>query len=197
VSGIVAIVLAAGGSARLGEAKQLVKYRGKTLIRHAAEQALAAGCSPVIVILGAKANECAAELDGESVHLAHNPDWKSGMASSIRAGLEALDRSGSSADAVLFTLCDQPLVTADILEKIIEAHRASGARIVASAYGGTLGVPALFSRELFPELLALQGDEGARRVIAAHGDQVVIIANECAAFDIDTPEDRAHLSGDH
>ena len=196
MSQVAAVVLAAGGSARLGDAKQLLPYRGRALVRHAAEVAVEAGCHPTIVVLGANADACSTELRGLPVEMAVNPSWSTGIASSIHVGLDAIQRCGTPVDAVLFTLCDQPHVSSGILREILQRRADCGARIVASAYEGTLGVPALFAKELIPQLLALHGDEGARRVIAAHGDEVVAIANRGAAFDIDTPADRGRMAAD-
>jgi molybdenum cofactor cytidylyltransferase len=193
VSGIAAIVLAAGGSTRLGETKQLLKFQGRSLVRHAAEVALDAGCTPTIVVLGANAVACSSEVRNLPVLVTINPDWSTGMASSIHVGLEALQESGAMVDAVLFTLCDQPLILAESLRTIMERHRNSGARIVASSYENSLGVPALFAKDLFSDLLSLQGDAGARRVIAAHIGEVIAVSNDAAALDIDTPEDRAGM----
>jgi molybdenum cofactor cytidylyltransferase len=160
------IVLAAGFSRRLGHPKQLVVYEGETLIRRAAR--IAGEVGEVIVVTTPEF----ANIDSPVVI---NNKADEGMASSIRAGVAACD------DDVLITLCDQPRVTADHLRALIAAN----APIAATAYSGTLGVPAYFAREFRDELLALRGDHGAKRIIEAHRDVVVAIPFADAAFDVD------------
>src|SRR6476661_1956002 len=104
----VALLLAAGGSSRLGEPKQLIKYEGKSLLRRAADCALAAGCNETIVVLGAAAEACTRELEGLPVRVVINEAWERGMSSSIGAGMSALEQIQPAAEAVLITLCDQP-----------------------------------------------------------------------------------------
>ena len=172
----VAVVLAAGASRRLGRSKQLLPFAGEPLVRRAARVALEAGCDETIVVFNAP--EVAAVLDGLPVKLVHNADAAEGIASSIRAAVEA---AGSA--RILFTLCDQPLVTAAHLRALI----AAPSPIAASGYAGIAGVPAVFAPEFREELLALRGDCGARSVIEAQREQVAVIPCEAAHLDIDTP----------
>jgi molybdenum cofactor cytidylyltransferase len=160
------IVLAAGFSRRLGHPKQLVVYQGETLIRRAAR--IAAEVGDVIVVTTPQF----ANIDFPGVI---NSEADEGMASSIRAGVAACD------DDVLITLCDQPRVTADHLRALVAAN----APIAATAYNGTLGVPAYFARQFRDELLSLRGDQGAKRIIEAHQDVVAAIPSADAAFDVD------------
>jgi len=188
------VVLAAGGSSRLGRPKQLLPFRGRTLLRHAVEVAVEAARAPtagesvddpaIVVVLGADAERMRAELHGLPVEVAVNADWAGGLSSSVRAGLGAAGDAGG----VLFVAADQPFVTADLLRRVVAAFRA-GAPIVACAYAGTLGVPALFDRTLFGELASLEGDAGARRVIEGHRDVVRVVAFERGAADVDSPGD--------
>ncbi len=189
---VAAIVLAAGGSTRMGHPKQLARFRGRSLIRTACEAAVEAGANPVVAVLGAKAEVCEAELAGLPVKAARNEQWQSGMASSITTGLDALASTGEPAEAVLICLCDQPCVTADTLGALMRAYR-SGARIVASAYNGTFGAPAIFHSEFFGALRALRGDEGARKLFHDFADETVGVAHPSAAFDVDTAEDYKRL----
>lgn len=184
------ILLAAGASRRLGSAKQLLRFRGRSLLRHAAETALAASCRPVVVVLGAENELLGPELAGLPLQTVFNPHWTEGVASSIRAGMEAV-----TTDAVLLTLCDQPLVTAEMINQIVRRHRRERAPIVASEYEGTLGVPALFSREFFPELAALKGDAGAKKILLKYADQAARAPMPEAAFDVDRMEQAALLAG--
>jgi molybdenum cofactor cytidylyltransferase len=191
-------VLAAGGSRRLPGPKQLLRFGGVTLLRHAARTAVAAGCGPVYVVLGAAslAKQLRFELVDLAVHVVENARWKEGMSSSIRAGVEALERSGAP-DAVLLMTCDQPYVTAAHLEQLVATFRETHAPAVASEYAGTVGVPALFGRALFAELKALEHDQGAKRILERHLLDVGRIPFEPGAVDIDTPEDVSKLSGGH
>lgn len=187
------VILAAGASRRLGMPKQLALYRGQTLLGHAVATALAAGSGSVVVVLGAGADPLGREVTGPGVRVVANPDWATGMASSVRSGVAAVEEAVPDAGAILFTVCDQPLVTADLLEAITREHRA-GHDLVAASYGETVGVPALFSRRYLAELAALTGDEGARRVLARHADLVRAIPFPDAALDVDTPADLARLA---
>lgn len=188
------IVLAAGASSRMGEPKQLLRYGGETLLGRALRAALETRCRPVVVVLGAGAEALRAEVDVTDALVVFNETWAEGMGSSIRAGLSALRAATSeTADAVVVLLCDQPFVTSDIIVRLVETYIARRALLVASAYESrgrrTLGAPALFSRALFPELMALNGPEGAKRIIQRHTADAVCVETQSAAFDVDTPDD--------
>ncbi len=188
------IVLAAGASRRLGTPKQLLLYGGKSLLRCAAETALASSCQPVVVVLGAYRQSLASELEGLPVRIVENREWEQGMGSSIRVGMEALlTKPAAELEAVLLMLCDQPQVSAQTLNRLLDAHRSTDHPIVASEYGQTLGVPALFSRALFPELARLTGAEGAKQIIQRHRDQAIGVPCPEGLVDIDTPDDYARL----
>lgn len=185
------VILAAGASTRMGNAatpKQLLVYEGKTLIRRAAETALASVCRPVVVVLGANAVAVGAELE-LPVIVTRNSEWETGMGSSIRAGLEAVLAADTGVDAIVVLLCDQPFVTAELIDTLIERRRETGKTIVATEYGEARGVPALFARELFAELRGLSGHEGARQIIRKHADYTVVVPFAGGAIDIDTRDD--------
>ena len=196
MNAVPAIVLAAGGSTRLGRPKQLVQFRGRPLIRCAAEAALDSGCVPVVVVIGANASDCAVQLHGLPVRLAFNQTWHSGMASSIRTGLNAALSVNAMLDAALLCLCDQPYIRAATLHSIVAARQMHGARIVASEYAGSRGAPALFESSLFAELRALDAEDGARKLLAQFAGEIFAVSNAPAALDLDTPEDYARLCSD-
>jgi CTP:molybdopterin cytidylyltransferase MocA len=185
---VAGLLLAAGGSKRLGRPKQLVELDGKSLIVRAAEALIGAGCSPVVVVLGSEVEGSTAALAGLDLEIVINDEWESGMSSSIRAGM----RSIPDADAMLISLVDHPLVSSEDLRKLLAAFKEPGATIVASGYSGVSGVPALFSSVLFDVLKKLDGDKGARSVIQDSPD-VVTIELPNAAVDIDAASDLERL----
>ena len=193
---IAIIILAAGAASRMGRPKQLLKFEGETLLRRAARAALETGQRPIVVVLGSQANALLDELASLDVLSVVNQSWQEGMSSSIRCGLEralAASVTHDEIEAALLMLCDQPLVTSDVLRRLVDAHRIGPATLVAAEYEAgnekTLGVPAIFSRALFPELMVLNGAEGAKRIIARHRTETLVIPVPEAAFDIDTPAD--------
>ena len=192
ITGPVALLLlAAGASTRMGRPKQLLPYHGRTLLRHAAETAMASGCAPLVLVTGALHEELLAEIAGLPIQVIHNADWATGMASSIRAGLAALTDARPA--AVLIMLTDQPLVTPKLLRELMARQQQTQAPIVAAAYGDTLGVPAVFDHVLLPKLLQLQGQQGAGRLIASLGAAVGRVPFPAGLLDVDTPVDYARL----
>ena len=175
------VVLAAGASARLGRPKQLVAWRGETLVHRAARLALASEVGAVRLVTGHQAEAVAGAVADLPVTCLHNPRAAEGLASSLHRGLEGLDT------AVLLLTCDQPLLTAEHLRALVDTWRRTGAAAVASFYDGVPGVPALFSAPLLPELRALQGDQGARAVLRRHPVECVPLPG--GGVDVDTEED--------
>lgn len=180
---IAAAILAAGTSSRLGRAKQLLQLDGQSLIRRVARTVVDTQIERVLVIVGRDAAAIEAELYDLSVEIVVNSDWREGMASSVRVGVAA----AGEADALLLTPCDLPLLSVAHLRALIEQFERESTRIVASRYNETLSAPLVIARELWPELLELRGDVGARRVIARH--QAGFIEWPEGAFDVDTRED--------
>jgi molybdenum cofactor cytidylyltransferase len=184
---IAAILLAAGESRRFGAPKLLARWQGRPLLRHAALTALAAPVHEIIVVLGAFSARVAPALHGLPLTWTVNRRWQEGMSSSVRAGLRALRQE---VDGVIFLLADQPRVTPELLTTLIQRHHDTGAPIVAPRFAGRQGNPVLFARTYFPELMAVQGDQGGREVIRRHADAVVWLDLDPAiALDIDTPAD--------
>lgn len=188
-----AVVLAAGGSRRLGRPKQLLELRGEPLVRRAARIAAEAGFAPVIVVVGAEADAVGAALAGGSFAVVANEGWESGVASSIRRGIEALRAMRGDVEGALLATCDQPLVGPGHLAALAAAASSGAKAIAASSYGGTVGVPALFSRAIFDELLALEGDRGAKRVIARDEGRVACVEVPEGERDVDTEADWSAL----
>jgi len=185
---IAGLLLAAGGSSRLGRPQQLGEWEGKTLIRRAAETLIGAGCSPVVVVLGAEVDRSRHELEGLSVAVVVNASWEAGMGSSIAFGMLSLLALKPLPDAVLISLCDQPLVTEEKLHPFLDTYRRSKTDLIAAQYNDVAGVPALFSKALFPKLLNLKGDKGAREIIKNSPNAMTIPLPD-AGIDVDTTAD--------
>jgi molybdenum cofactor cytidylyltransferase len=182
-----AIVLAAGGSTRMGRPKLALPIRGAPMIRRAAQAALASRCREVIVVLGMNADIYRPLLHGLDVRLVVNPDPGEGMGSSIRTGVQAVS---PDAEGVVILLGDQPFVSAEVIDRLIETAQAERRRIVASAYRGTVGPPVYFDRAFFLELLTLEGDRGARSVIETYPKEgLALPLEDTAAVDIDSSQD--------
>lgn len=173
----------------MGRLKQLLPYNGRTLVRHSVEQALEAGFAPVIVVVGAEAGAVRASIAAQPVEIAENRAWQLGMGSSLAAGIARLQEIGSDAAAVAILLVDQPLVTADHLAQMRKLLLAGNGPAIAAEYGSTLGVPALFKREMFARLASLPPDAGARHLLRDSGLSVQAFPLPEAALDIDTPEE--------
>jgi len=192
IDNVYAIILAAGASSRLGSPKQLLEWRKRPLLEHAVVNARAVLGERVIVVLGAHAESIRTTVDLDGVSTIVNPDWLEGMASSIRAGVQALPES---ARAVLILLCDQPLINAAHIRNLLNGWQSAPARIVASQYYRSVGVPALFPAEFFGHLLALNGDRGAKLVLMEFENSLVKIPLPEAELDIDSAGDFERLTG--
>ena len=186
------IILAAGNSSRLGEPKQLLVFQNKTLLRHMAEVAVEIAGEKVIVVTGSSAALIENEVSGLPCQTVFNAHWQQGMASSIVKGIIALNESHSGIAGCMIAVSDQPFVTAEIFQNLV-AEADSGAAIVASSYGDTLGTPAFFSKSYFDQLLQLKGSEGAKKLILAHQANVRTVPFPLGTVDIDTQEDYKNL----
>jgi molybdenum cofactor cytidylyltransferase len=189
---IAAVILAAGGSLRLGRPKQLVRSGGRSLIRIAVEAATGAGCRPVVVVLGAAERPVRVALRGLDVRRVTNHAWSQGLAGSIRCGLLELRRDRPEPEAVVLMGCDQPKVSAEVIAGLISAYRGrrdSTFTAAACAYAGVLGTPALFARSEFGKLETLRGDRGAGGLLRADPGRVVAVDWHDGATDVDEPAD--------
>ncbi|MBB5754480.1 NTP transferase domain-containing protein [Prosthecomicrobium pneumaticum] len=193
---VAAVILAAGLGSRMGgPTKQLATIGGVPLVRRAAEAARASGVDEIVVVLGHRGEAVRAALGGLAVRFADNPDYAAGLSTSLRAGIAAL--AGGAADGALVMLADMPAISAEVIDRLIAAFDpAAGRMIVLPTAEGRRGNPVLWSRSFFPDLLAIQGDTGARHLIGAHADAVAEVEiGAAAALDIDTPEALAAAGG--
>jgi len=189
-----AVILAAGGSSRFGQPKQLLPFRGKTLIRTIIDAACEAGCSPVVVVIGSNGETIHPEVAHANVLEVRNTNWQRGIGSSIRSGVQALTDHAPDVQAILLLVCDQPAVNAPFIERLFATREATKKDIVASSYADTAGVPAIFNRSLFKELLAIGDESGAKSIILQNPGRVAQFAFPEGAIDIDTWEDWEELN---
>lgn len=197
---IAGIVLAAGLSRRMGQSKVLMKVGRRAIIRYVVESVLAGGVDAVWVVTGPDVEPIEAALAGLEVQLVVNPAPEEGQAGSVRTGIAALPES---VEAVLIALGDQPLMPPSIIPALLAARRTSPKLIVAPRYRDGQGNPVVFRREIFPELLRLTGDQGARPIIQQEPARVEWVELDLPMPpDVDTPDDyekiRASLrAGNH
>ena len=187
---VAGIVLAAGGSNRLGRPKQLLEWHSEAMVRKVALTALDAGLSPVIVVIGAYREEVQAVLANLPVDLIYNPDWMSGQSTSLAAGLRGLP---NDAGAAIFLLADQPQAPATLARSLVERHTETLAPIIVPLVDGQRGNPVLFDRQTFPDLLGLQGDTGGRALFSRYPVAWLPWHDARLLLDIDTPEDYQSL----
>ncbi|HET8524387.1 MAG TPA: nucleotidyltransferase family protein [Thermomicrobiales bacterium] len=186
------VILAAGSSTRLGRPKQLLVLHGEPLLRHVVRNAIASNLDDVVLVLGCDAEHIADAIGEWGQRVVINPDYADGQSTSLRHGLANID---PQAEAVLFLLGDQPGVTPAIINAVLARFRETGGPIVAPTYGGTRGNPILFSRQFFPDLARITGDQGARAIVRAHQNDVVTVpvSDGQPPQDVDTDADYAAL----
>lgn len=185
------LVPAAGASTRLGQPKQLVKLGGRPALHRVVANAVAIAGHSVTVVIGAHARELTHLLGHSPASVILNRDWQEGMASSIRRGMAALP---AGCEAVMILLGDQVAVTVDDLKRLVSAWKEQDGVIASATYERHAGVPAIFPRICFSELIELRGDSGARLVIERNNYRLVRVPMPNAAIDLDTPEDLAALT---
>ena len=186
------IILAAGASTRLGEPKQNLLFRGKTLLNHAIEVAILSDCKPIIIVTGAATSVLDKGRKTE-IHEVNNPSWQNGIASSISLGVSYLQEKAPDINEIIIMVCDQPYVTSTLLNQLISEKHTSGKRIIASSYQDTLGTPVLFDKLYFDMLSSLKGEEGAKRIIYQNLADVSSIPFREGYIDVDTKDDYKNL----
>lgn len=191
-SGVCALLLAAGEGRRYGRLKQLETLQGVSLVRRAAQATLDCGLD-LTVVGGAEAAAVRAELEGLPLQFVHNADWLRGIGSSIARGVRALQQRQPDAAAVLILLADQALIGSEELRTMLRLHEAQPTRLIVADHGDAFGPPCLFPADCRAALAQLDGDAGARSVVAQHRDRLMRIAMPAAAFDVDTPDDLARI----
>ena len=182
-------MLAAGASSRLGKPKQLLCYKGTTLLKHAVQLAVEAALNPIVVVLGSNAGLLGKEIEDSKAIIVINEAWEEGMASSIRTGLQKMLEMEPAINTVIIMVCDQPYVTVKLLQDLIAKHIETGKQIIASNYKNNLGTPALFHKSIFSELMQLRGDTGAKKILKNHPEWVAAIDFPMGEIDIDTEND--------
>lgn len=184
---VAGVLLAAGTSSRMGRNKMLFELNGESVLRGAARRALAAGLSPLLVVLGHEAEKSRPELDGLPCHIVINPQYEQGINSSLKAGISAVP---AEARAAVVMLADMPFVTPEMISGLIDRYRSSEAPLVISDYEGVNAPPMLYDRGLFEELLAMTGEGCGRQVVKRHrGEAEVLAWPPSALADIDVPAD--------
>jgi molybdenum cofactor cytidylyltransferase len=187
------LIIAAGQSKRLGTPKQLLMYEGKSLINRLIEIVKEAGTFPVTLVLGASAESIRAQLIHTDLSIILNDAWEEGMASSIRIGLTNLVQTSPALDGVMILVCDQPFISVEKIQSLLALQRESNLPIAACYYANILGTPAVFHRSIFPELLNLKGDVGAKTIIKNKGSAVTKLQVDQGVIDIDTMNDYEQL----
>ena len=187
---IAIIVLAAGASTRLGAPKQLLKYNGITLLRRTVETVLLSKTKSVHMVFGFEAEKMQLEIAGLPVDVVVNPNWRRGISTSIRSGILSLE---PNIDAAIIALCDQPKLSTDILNTLIDTYTSTRAPVVTCKYAGTIGVPAMFDHRIFTELLSLEGNLGAKKIIERYMKERIEIDFLGGEIDIDTIADQKQI----
>jgi molybdenum cofactor cytidylyltransferase len=185
------IILAAGSSSRMGEPKQLMKFKSKTFLQHIVEEAKEANLNPVICVTGYQSDQISKAIIGMNVTIVYNEQWSEGMGTGISAGINQLLLS--DVDSVILAVSDQPYVSSGLFAKMLTLKDMSGKKIVASSYAGTLGTPVLFDKEYFNQLKSLHGNQGAKNIVKLNMPDVCPVEFEKGRIDIDTKEDYENL----
>ncbi|MBD1387552.1 nucleotidyltransferase family protein [Mucilaginibacter rigui] len=186
------VILAAGSSSRMGTPKQNLYIGRHTLLQRMVQAATAASDS-VLVILGANFDALAATINDTNAGILYNKDWALGMGSSIKLAVSHIQLKHTNTDTIVFMVCDQPYVNAELLKKLIITAGKVKEEIIACSYNGIMGVPVVFKKRYFSELLTLNGKEGAKKILEQHMEDVYTVPFPLGSVDIDTEEDYNNL----
>ena len=187
---IAIVVLAAGGSKRMGTAKQALPWGNSTLIEHVIQMAIKTPANEVLVVLGANSELVSTSIKQYAISILQNENWELGLGTSISKAINHILYSKPELNGVLFILADQPFITSDYLKTMIQNFESNNNRIIASSYSeGDYGVPVLFSSIYFSELSELKGDHGAKDVLRKYKSQIVVLAPPNINVDLDTQAD--------
>jgi len=184
-----AVILAAGAASRLGAAKMLLPYSDKTILEHIVKEVQALNPVSICLVTGKYTDQIKSSMNFTGVELLDFPDWELGMAASIKFGLKSILAKLPSIDAILFVVSDQPFLDRLVLNSMINAFQASAKGIVAARYQLQNGTPVIFHRSYFEQILQLQGDKGAKKIVDQHLSDLVTVDFPLGAMDIDTQED--------
>ncbi len=180
---------------RLGMPKQLLPFKGRTLIENVVDEAISASLNPVVIVTGYDASKIKNLLLNKPVYIQYNEAWKTGMASGIVCGLRALHNVDANTESVILAVCDQPYICADLFRQMVKQQQQSGKNIVACGYAGTRGVPVLYSSKYFHQLQQLRGEGGTKKLLQRFEDDVAVVDFPPGAIDIDTMADYEKLLG--
>jgi molybdenum cofactor cytidylyltransferase len=188
------IILAAGASRRMGRPKQLLEIEGENLLNRVIRMAKASDFEAVSVVVGAHIELILPEIDSTGVEVFLNPDWESGMSSTLACGLKHTLRAFPELESVLILLVDQPFITVELINRFLIIYQTEHPKLIAARYADVHGVPALFDKSLFPDLLGQQGQAGARKLIKAYEKELVAVDFPEGKMDLDTPEEWERFS---
>jgi molybdenum cofactor cytidylyltransferase len=183
------IIVAAGNSSRLGQPKQLLRFRDKSLLQHVLDEALALKAAECILVLGSEAEHMETQVNPGSATVCYNAQWAEGMAGSIKKGLQKLLELQPDVDCCIIAVCDQPFITTQLFNNLLEAFTKNDCSIVASSYADTAGTPALFGKSQFNALLNLKRQEGAKKLLKTAPGELIRVPFDRGEIDIDNMED--------
>jgi molybdenum cofactor cytidylyltransferase len=193
VDNVGVVVLAAGSSSRLGQPKQLIKYKGKPLLQNILDHSQVLSFTSKVLILGAYAEEINKNIDTGEFKVIINEQWEEGIASSIREGVRSSWEINPNLENILFLLSDQPFVTSALIKELLDTHKKEGKTITGCRYDKTVGVPVIFNKNMFQELCHLNGDRGAKVLIRKYPDKVAAVSFDLGSVDVDEPDDYTKL----
>ena len=188
------LIIAAGQSKRLGKPKQLLNFEGKSLINRLIDTVKSSGSFPITLVLGAAADEINAQLTASPIDRVFNNQWNEGMASSIRVGVNRIMDLSPNVDGIMILVCDQPFISVEQIQALIKIQQDTGLPMASCYYANIIGTPAVFHQSVFSELLKLEGDVGAKKIIKERALEVAKLHFEEGIIDIDTMDDYIKLT---